>query len=176
MPLDPTRYSRVSIGWVTSTKSIRDMDAGDTGKAFSVTGGADFLKSTLSVDGAATFGSTVTAAGQITATGGVAIGGGANIVALSTGTVELDFANVTPLESSSVLTFGVSGLTRGDALSLYPDALWPVVAAQRDLSIFCSSSSTVGEAHAWVINSTLTAVNAAAHVFRWERKNFASYL
>lgn len=164
MALDPTRYSRVSVGWVTSTKSIIDLDAGDDGKAFSVIGDADFIKSDVSVQG------------QLTATGGIAVGGGSNIVAFSTGTVSLDFASVDPHEASSVLTFGVSNLTRGDALSLTPDALWPVTAGHRDLSIFCSSSSTAGEAHAWVINSTLTAVNAAATVFRWERRNYASYL
>ena len=40
MPLKPTRFSRVSIGWRNSTQSLVDLDAADTGPAFSVTGGA----------------------------------------------------------------------------------------------------------------------------------------
>lgn len=39
MAIDPTRFSRVSIGFVDSVRSIADLDPADTGAAFSVTGG-----------------------------------------------------------------------------------------------------------------------------------------
>lgn len=42
MPLDPTRFSRVSIGFVDSVRSIVDLDPADTGAVLSVTGGVAF--------------------------------------------------------------------------------------------------------------------------------------
>jgi hypothetical protein len=46
MALRPTRFSRVSIGFVDSVRSIVDADAGDTGAAFSVTGAQVFTGQT----------------------------------------------------------------------------------------------------------------------------------
>lgn len=89
MAIDPTRYSRVSVGWRSSTQSLADLDTADTGRDFScingastgsfyVTGalgiggaftpaGAITGSSTLSINGAATFQSTVTTRGTLTA-------------------------------------------------------------------------------------------------------------
>lgn len=224
----PTRYSRVSVGWATSSKSLPDKNAADTGTVLSWTGGAagDAVAltgaltgtSTASFNGAATFQSTVTVrgqttansllaqsgatfnstvsiggavtlggaftglstltnSGQITATGGVAIGGGSNVVALSTATAAVSLGAINPLESSSVQTVALSGATRGDAIFITLDSIYPNVAANRDVTWMASSSSTAGEVHVWGVNSTLTQVTpTASTVIRLTRLNFASYL
>lgn len=42
MARDPTRYSRVSVGWVDSAQSNPDVDASDTGPVFNTIGRAGF--------------------------------------------------------------------------------------------------------------------------------------
>lgn len=175
MPLEPTRYSRISVGHATSTQSVADKFHGDTGENFSVIGGASFYKSTVSISGAVTMQSTLSVRGAVTASGGLSVGGG-SVAVVSTGTTDLSFGAVAPLESSSVKTFACSGLSRGDFVAITPDSLYPVTAANRDVSYFCSSSSTVGEAHAWAVNSTLTSVTpTAATFFRWVRIKGGDY-
>lgn len=138
--------------------------------------GATF-NSTVSIGGAVTQLSTVTTLGQTTATGGVAIGGGANVVALSTATAAVSLGAIAPLESSSVQTVALSGATRGDAIFITLDSIYPNAAANRDVTWMASSSSTAGEVHVWGVNSTLTSVTPTANtVIRLTRLNFASYL
>lgn len=167
MAIEPTRFSRVSIGFVTSTKSIVDVDAADTGAVFSVTGPAA-LNSSLSVAGDATF------------TGGLFVGNAAainEVVAISSVTRAVSLGAINPLDASSVVTVAVSNATRGDTLILTVDSLYPVVAANRDIHWMCSSSSTAGEVHIWGVNSTLTAVTpTASTVVRITRINHPSYL
>lgn len=203
----PTRFSRISVGFRDSNRSLVDLDPGDTGRDFSCINGAStgsfavggalgiggaftgattgVFSSTLSVGGAVTLDagvtalSTVTVAGNLTASGGILVGNAAAInelVAISSATAAIDLAAINPLESSSVHTFGLSGLTRGDTLIVTPDANWSLAAAHTDLSYFASSSSTAGEGNFWAINSTLTAVNAGDTVFRFTRINHPSYL
>lgn len=293
MAIDPTRFSRVSIGWRDSARSLADLDAADTGNVFSITGGAVLEKgdltlsgsgsdisvagtlwlggaatlhstatvsgqltasngflaasgatcaSTLSVGGAATLdsaarlNSTLTVSGQVTASNGLLASSGAtfnstasvggaitahstasvlgqltvtggvlsasgltalstlsaggaatlhstlsvlgeatlsggfkfsgsatSLNAYSTATAAVSLGAINPHESSSVVTAGLSGLTRGDTLILTLDPIYPIVAANRDIAWHCSSSSTAGEAHIWGINSTLTAVTPTAN-------------
>lgn len=223
----PTRYSRVSIGWRDSAKSLVDYDPADTGPVFSVTGdvvftgaqtqsGAQVYSSTLSVGGATTlsstltvggaltqtgaatfastasiggaltqtgaaaFRSTVTALGDVTATGGLFVGSAAAInelVAISSATAAISLGAIAPLESSSVQTVALSGVTRGDTIILTVDSIYPNAAANRDVHWMASSSSTVGEAHVWGVNSTLTSVTpTAATVVRLVRINHPSYI
>ena len=146
MAISPTRFSRVSIGWRDSAKSLVDLDPADTGPAASITGGVVFGNS------------------------------GSQLNTISSTTASVDFGSVAAFESSSVLTVGVSGLTRGDTLIATLDANWSLAAGHRDLSIFASSSSTVGEANVWAVNSTLTAVNPAGVVVRFTRIAHPSYL
>lgn len=176
MALDPTRFSRVSVGFVDSKRSIVDVDPGDTGAVFSVTGPTAFTGA-QTVTGALTVTSTLTAGGQVTATGGVAVGGGSNLVAISTATAAVSLGAIAPLESSSVQTVALSGATRGDTLMLTVDAIYPIVAANRDIHWMCSSSSTAGEVHVWGVNSTLTSVTpTASTVIRLTRINHPTYL
>lgn len=175
--------STLSVGGAAtlqSTATVRGQLTASNGLLAS--SGATF-NSTVSVGGAATLGgaitglSTLTQAGQITATGGVAVGGGANVVALSTATAAVSLGAIAPNESSSVQTVALSGLTRGDALFITLDSIYPNVDANRDVVWHASSSSTAGEAHVWGVNSTLTSVTpTAATVIRLTRLNFASYL
>ncbi len=181
-----TRLSRLSTGWVTSGQSLPDKNPGDTGPDFScingvATGtwtqtGAQVNSSTLSVFGAATFQSTVSARGQVNADAGIQTGGGTVAQIISSVTAALSLGAIPPLESSSVQTVAVSGLSRGDTLILNVDSLYPIVAANRDVTIMCSSSSTVGEAHVWGVNSTLTSVTPTASTFiRLTRIKFGNY-
>lgn len=62
MPVDPTRFSRVSVGWRSSTQSLVDVDPGDTGAVFSVTGPYAF-------DGALTLTGDQTITGDVDITG-----------------------------------------------------------------------------------------------------------
>lgn len=193
----PTRFSRVSIGWRDSNKSLVDYDASDTGAVFSVTGplaltgaltqtGAATFSSTVSIggaltqDAAATFLSTATFGGDVTASTGLKIGNAAavnEIVAFSSTTAAVSLGAIAPHESSSVKTIGVSGATRGDTLILTLDSIYPNAAGNTDVAWFCSSSSTVGEVHVWGINSTLTSVTpTASTVVRISRINHPSYL
>ncbi len=180
MAIEPTRFSRVSTGWRSSTQSLAGADIADTGNDFSCINGAATGTWTVTgaqvQSGAATFSSTVSVAGQATLTGGLAVGGGSLIDVFSSGTCALSFGAIAPLESSSVQTFACSGVTRGDAVLLGIDSNWPNAAANRDISFFASSSSTVGEAHAWAINSTLTSVTPTAATFaRWVRISGGNY-
>lgn len=246
MAVEPTRFSRVSVGWRSSTQSLIDVDAGDSGVAFSVIGGMDLVKSALSVsgaatfqstvstrgtltagtflaqsaatfnstlsadgaatfqstlttrgtatfgtmlaqsaatfnstvsaNGAATFQSTVSARGQVNADSGVQIGGGILAQIISTATAAVSLGAISPHDSSSVQTVGLSGLSRGDALFLSLDAPVPLAAADRDITWMCSSSSTVGEAHIWGINSTITSVTPTASTFvRLTRIKFGNW-
>lgn len=185
MAISPTRYSRVSIGWVTSTRSVVDADPADTGAVFSATGPTAFagnqtLTGDLAVTGAGTFTSTLTVGGNLTATAGLFVGSAAavnEVVAISSATAAISFGAVAANESSSVVTVGLSGATRGDTIFITPDAIWPITAANRDISYFASSSSTAGEVHVWAINSTITSVTpTASSVFRLTRINHPSYL
>ena len=179
MAISPTRYSRVSIGFVSSTKSIVDVDAGDTGAVFSVTGPAAYTGD-QTVTGAATISSTLSVGGNFTATAGAFIGTATainEIVAFSSATAAVSLGAINPLESSSVQTVALSGATRGDTLMLTVDSIYPNAAANRDVTWMCSSSSTAGEVHVWGVNSTLTAVTpTAATVIRLSRINHPSYL
>ena len=87
MALDPTRFSRVSIGFVSSNQSVVDVDAGDTGDVFSVTGGAAFQD--VSLSGAFDTSSTISVADQATLDGGISVGGGTNITVISSATQTL---------------------------------------------------------------------------------------
>ena len=191
MALDPTRFSRMSVGFVDSKRSIVDLDPADTGTVFSVTGAQQFtgnqtvtgtqtVSSTLSVGGAATFSSTATFAGNVTATSGLFVGSGAAInelVAISSATAAVSIGALAGHESSSVVTVALSGATRGDTIFLTVDALYPVVAANRDVTLHCSSGSTSGEVNVWGVNSTATSVTpTAATVIRLTRINHPSYL
>lgn len=238
MAIAPTRFSRVSIGFADSVRSLADVDAADTGTVFSVTGptafsagdftlsgtgsdlsvggtmwigGASTLNSTLTAsgvgtfggirstsavtiagtstlsvggtlfaDGAATFNSTLTAAGNVTATSGLFVGTATAInelVAISSATAAVSLGAIAPLESSSVVTVGLSGVTRGDTVILTLDSIYQIVAANRDVLWHCSSGSTTGELNVWGVNSTLTSVTpTAATVVRLTRINHPSYL
>lgn len=231
MAIAPTRFSRVSIGFVDSVRSIADADVGDTGTVFSVTGptafnagdltlsgsgsdlsvggtswlggavsqfaavtgtstvsynGAATLQSTLTVrgastlDGAVRMNSTLTAAGDATFTGGLFVGAATainEVVAISTATAAVSLGAIAGNESSSVVTVALSGATRGDSIFITVDALYPVVAANRDVLWMASSSSTAGEVHVWGVNSTITSVTpTASTVVRLTRINHPSYL
>ena len=168
MAVSPTPFSRVSVGFMSSTETLADYDAADTGAVFSVTGDVDFNKSNLSLEG------------NLTATGGAFIGDASavnELVAVSSGTAAVSLGAITPLESSSVVTVGLSNATRGDTLFLTLDSIYQDVAANRDVSWYCSSSSTAGEVNVWGINSTLTAVTPTANtVVRITRINHPTYL
>lgn len=186
MPIKPTLFSRVSIGWWNSGKSIADMDPADTGAVLSVTGstafgatafsGAVTGTSTASFNGATTFQSTVSARGQFNADAGVQVGGGEVVQVISSKTAAISFGAIAPLESSSVITVALSGLSRNDALFITPDANWHHTAANLDVHVCCSSGSTSGEASVWAINSTLTSVTpTASSIFRLTRMKFGNY-
>lgn len=231
-----TRLSRVSVGWVTSDKSVVDYDAADTGAVFSVTGpasytgaqtftgdvtiagatsdlsvgatawiggatslfgaltgtstasfnGAATLQSTLTVrgastlDGAVRMNSTLTTAGDATFTGGIFVGSAAainEIVAISTATAAVSIGALAGHESSSIVTAGLSGATRGDHITLTLDSIYAATAANRDVIWNVSSSSTAGEVNIWAVNSTATSVTpTASTVVRLVRMNFASFI
>lgn len=185
MAIEPTRFSRMSVGFMDSKRSIADVDPGDTGAVFSVTGTSALgattgttgvFTSTLSVGGAATFQSTLTARGQVNADAGIQVGGGTVAQIISAGTAAISLGAINPLESSSVVTFAVSGLSRGDYLGVTVDSIYPNAAANRDVTMMWSSSSTVGEAHIWGVNSTLTAVTPTASTYiRWLRVKAGNY-
>lgn len=180
--------SDLSVGgaaWVGGTLTqigAATFSAAVAGTSTASFNGAATFQSTVTVRGAATVdgailgNSTASIAGQVTATGGLAVGGGNAIGVISTGTAAVSYGAINPLESSSVVTFAVSGLSRGDAIFITPDSLYPNVAANRDVSYFVSSSSTAGEAHTWAVNSTLTAVTPTASTFfRWVRVKGGNY-
>jgi len=179
MAIAPTRYSRISVGFVDSVKSIAAVDPGDTGAVFSVTGPAAYTGD-QTFTGAATVSSTLSVGGNLTATAGAFIGNAAainEIVAVSSATAAVSLGAIAPLESSSVVTVALSGATRGDTLILTVDAIYPIAAANRDVTWMCSSSSTAGEVHVWGVNSTLTSVTpTASTVIRLTRINHPSYL
>jgi hypothetical protein len=175
MAIDPTRVSRLSVGFVDSKRSLVDVDPGDTGAVFSVTGPTAFA-GTQTITGAETITSTLSVGGAATFTTSVAVGGGTALQVISTGTAAVSLGAIAPLESSSVQTIAVSGLSRGDFLAITVDSIYPNVAANRDISWMCSSSSTAGEGHVWGVNSTLTSVTPTASTFiRWVRIKAGNY-
>lgn len=182
MPFEPTRYSRISTGYVSSTQSITDKDANDTYRDFSCINGAS--TGSFWVAGALAVGGTLTApnvssSGTVTSaisTASLQVGGGTVVQKMSTGTAAISLGAIAPLESSSVQTFAVSGISRGDYLGITVDSIYPNAAANRDIHWMCSSSSTVGEAHVWGVNSTLTSVTPTASTFvRWFHVKAGNY-
>lgn len=197
MAIQPTRYSRVSIGFLDSVRSIADVDPADTGAVFSATGpwamtgaltqtGAATFSSTVSIggaltqDAAATFLSTATFAGNVTATSGLLVGNAAavnELVAVSTATAALSFGAIAALGTSSTVTAALSGATRGDSIFVTPDANWHRAADNTLVSVYASSGSTSGEISVWAINSGQSSITpTAASVFRFTRINHPSYL
>lgn len=157
MAVTSTVWSRGSFGYHNSGVSLAGRDTADTGFDLS--------------------------AKNFNAEEGFAIGSGDTVtslsgfVAFSTGTAAVSLGAINPLESSSVVTVGLSNATRGDSIWLTLDSIYQDVAANRDVSWHCSSSSTVGEVNVWGINSTLTAVTPTANtVIRLTRINHPSYI
>ncbi len=112
-----------------------------------------------------------------TLTGGVAVGTGGALTNISTATGAISLGAIAPLESSSIVTLALSGLTRSDTLILTLDSTYASAAANRDVSVFASSGSTTGEASIWGVNSTLTSVTpVAATVVRLTRIAHPTYL
>jgi hypothetical protein len=173
MPFEPTRVSRYSFGYVSSTQSITDKDPSDTYRDFSCINGAS--TGSFYVAGALGYGGTLSGATG-TFSAGIGVGGGTTLQVISTGTAAVSLGAINPLESSSVQTFAVSGLSRGDFLAITVDSIYPNAAANRDITWMCSSSSTAGEGHVWGVNSTLTAVTPTASTFiRWVRIKAGNY-
>jgi hypothetical protein len=90
MPRKPTLFSRVSVGWSDSAQSLVDVDAGDTGAVFEVTGAgivdAFTIGGALTQTGAATLSSTLSVGGAVTHTGALTqIGAQTNSSTLSVG-------------------------------------------------------------------------------------------
>lgn len=179
MAISPTRYSRVSIGWVTSTKSVADADPADTGAVFSATGPTQFTGD-QTVTGALAVSSTGTFGGNVTATAGLFVGNAAAInemVAFSSATAAVSFGAIAELGTSSIVTAALSGATRGDTIFVTPDANWHRAADNTLVSVYASSGSTAGEISLWAINSGQTSITpTAGSVFRLTRINHPSYL
>ena len=126
---------------------------------------------------------TITAVGLLvqgsnaTFVGGISVGGGASVAVVSTATAAISLGAIAPLESSSIVTCALSGLTRGDALFVTVDSLYARTAANLDVTWMASSGSTSGECNIWGVNSTLTSVTpTAATVVRLVRMNFPTYV
>jgi len=145
MAIDPTRFSRVSIGFVDSVQSLADVDAADTAASFSVTAPAVF-DDAVTITGALTQTGAVTAAGAVTVEGalvaesttstvgavsmGVAtaatslgIGGGTAITAISTITGDVNLASMGQFESTSS-TVAFTGVVEGDQILVSPSSEW----------------------------------------------------
>lgn len=185
MPIHPTRYSRVSIGWLTSTKSLVDQDPADTGEVFDTMGDAVF-RSAVSIGGAVTLSgaqtqlSTASYGGNVTASSGIFVGNAAainEIVAISSVTTGPTFGAIGVSGGVSLVTVAMSGATRGDTILVTADSKWQQVAAHRYVWLQASSGSTTGEVNVWATNSGLTAVTPTAGVvLRLIRFNHPSYV
>lgn len=186
MAIEPTRYSRVSTGYVNSKQSIVDKYPGDTGRDFSCINGAAqgtwaqigaaTFSSTVSAAGAATFQSTVSARGQVNADAGVQVGGGTVAQVVSSVTTSVSFGVLGVSAGVSLVTVAFSGLSRNDAVFVTPDPTWHLTAAHRYIQYWASSTSTTGEANLWAVNSGLTAVTpTAGSIFRLTRIKFGNF-
>ena len=158
MAIAPTRFSRVSVGWITSTLSLADQDAADTGANFSANGPAVFddavtVTGALTQTGAVVMSSTLSVAGQVTATSGIAVGGGAAVTVISTATIDLDLGDIAGHDSSSV-TAGLAGVAEGDHVLIQPDSTW--TGAYYDVGLEAHSTSTAGEINIVARNSAVT--------------------
>ena len=171
----PTTYSRVSTGYKDSKNTIAESGY-DLGFIDAI-GSGTLQSSNLSATGLLA-GATAAIFSMTTLSGGISVGGGDKISLISSKTAAISLGAIAPLESSSVVTVaGPSGTSRGDALFITVDSIYPVVAANRDVHWMCSSSSTAGEVHVWGVNSTLTSVTpTASTVVRITRIGFPSYL
>lgn len=188
MAVEPTRYSRVSVGFRDSKRSLADLDPADTGRDFSCINGAS--TGSFAVAGAfssgafaattGTFSSTLTVGGNLTATAGAFIGNAAavnEIVAFSSATAAISFGAIAALGTSSLKTVGLSGATRGDSIWVTPDSIWQDTADNQLISVYASSSSTAGEINVWAINSGQSSITpTAGSVFRLTRINHPTYL
>jgi hypothetical protein len=158
MARPPTRHSRLSVGYHSSAQTLPDYDAADTGAVFSVTGDS-------------VFDSAVSIAGNLTATGGISVGGGGEITAASSATAELDFGSIAISGGQSTLTMALAGAsgsaTNTDVFIINPSSEWSGTDYQ--LQITVNSGDTAGEINVTAINSGLTAVDPAATVFRVTR-------
>jgi hypothetical protein len=173
MAIAPTRFSRVSVGWVTSTLSLADQDAADTGANFSANGPAVF-DDAVTITGAATLSSTLTVAGQVTATSGIAVGGGTPITVISTATIDLDLGDIVGHDSSSV-TAALAGVAEGDHVLIQPDSTWTGV--NYDVALEAHSTSTAGEINIVARNSAVTdSGDLAAVVARVTAIRFSAFV
>lgn len=150
----PTRYSRVSVGWVDSARSLVDVDAGDTGTAFSVTGGA-------SVDDLTVTGG-VTSTSAITATGGVEFASGDVLTTVIKSTVSLGGAAVTG-HDSVVSNYAMNDAAVGDLVLLQPSSKWS--GAYHDIR-YEGRVSTVSLLELTLANSAVTDITPDA--INWE--------
>lgn len=94
MARDPTRFSRVSIGYVDSAQTVVDVDAGDSGPIWSSIGGIDIGES-----------------------------GTGPLVQVSTTTHSDDLGTISAHDSSTI-TVEHSGATRGDTFLVALDSEW----------------------------------------------------
>lgn len=146
MAIAPTRYSRVSTGFVSSNQSITDVDAADTGNDFSCINGA--------------------------ATGSFSIGGGAALAGVSTVTASFDFGSLAGLDSSST-TVALAGAAVGDPVLLgYPSNY---SGAYYDLD-FTALCNVAGVATLKVTNSAATAIDPGVLAFRFTAINYDSFV
>lgn len=145
MARDPTRLSRVSVGYDNEVQENVDKDAGDAGAVFSTT----------------TYGTDIGESGT------------GPIVQISTHTFATDLGTIA-VQDSSVATVGISGATRGDSFIVQHDSEWS--GADHDIVVTAQSGDTTGEVNIIAVNSTLTAVDTTAAVFRVTRINFGSYI
>ena len=179
MAIAPTRFSRVSVGWITSTLSLADQDAADTGANFSANGPAVFddavtVTGALTQTGAVVMSSTLSVAGQVTATSGIAVGGGAAVTVISTATQALDLGVISAHESSSV-TAGLTGVAEGDHVLIQPDSTW--TGAYYDVGLEAHSTSTAGEVNIVARNSTATdSADLASVTIRMTAIRFSAFV
>jgi hypothetical protein len=165
--------SNVTIGGGLTVRSNVTLQASDVtiGGGLTVRSNATFQASNVSIGGG------LTVQSGLTSDTGISVGGGGRILAISTATAAVSLGAIAPLESSSVVTCALSGLTRGDAVFLTVDSIYNRAAGNTDVVWMASSSSTAGECNVWGVNSTLTAVTpTAATVIRLVRMNFATYV
>ena len=155
MPRPPTRFSRMSVGFVSSAESLVDRDAGDTGDVFSVTGGSAFGEVSTTV---------------LTATTSLAVGGGTTLEKISAVTVAADFGSVTSIGGGSTITVGVAGVVDGDLLYAQRPSIWS--GAYGALTLDASSGDTTGEVNLTANNSGITAIDSASAVVNILHINF----
>lgn len=192
MAIAPTLFSRVSTGFITSTLSIVDADPADSGAVFSCVGGAVFddtvtitgaltqtgavtLASTLSVGGAITASSALSTAGALTADGNttlngtVVIGAGETaLVAISSETVQIDFASVPPLDSITVDS-RVTAANIGDIVLIGDPATHAFDLVAQGI-VTSDGTVTIG-----LTNSTLTAIDPADLPYRIQVMRYSTF-